>query len=85
MPRAALSPFVGNEIRRGAFYMRPRRFALPQAGTGGATAGGVMTLGGRCTNADGNVPFMSTRAFWFLEASAISTQPPKEATTVILM
>ena len=29
------SPFVGNEIRRGAFYMRPRRFILPQAGTGG--------------------------------------------------
>ena len=30
-----LSPFVGSEIRRGAFYMRPRRFILPQAGTGG--------------------------------------------------
>ena len=30
-----LSPFVESEIRRGAFYMRPRRFALPQAGTGG--------------------------------------------------
>ena len=29
------SPFVENEIRRGAFYMRPRRFILPQAGTGG--------------------------------------------------
>ena len=26
---------VENEIRRGAFYMRPRKFALPQAGTGG--------------------------------------------------
>ena len=24
-----------NEIRRGAFYMRPRKFILPQAGTGG--------------------------------------------------
>ena len=35
VPRAALSPFVENEIRRGAFYMRPRKFALPQAGTGG--------------------------------------------------
>ena len=30
-----LSPFVESEIRRGAFYMRPRRFILPQAGTGG--------------------------------------------------
>ena len=28
-------PLVENEIRRGAFYMRPRRFILPQAGTGG--------------------------------------------------
>ena len=35
VPRAEFSPFVENEIRRGAFYMRPRRFALPQAGTGG--------------------------------------------------
>ena len=35
VPRAEFSPFVGNEIRRGAFYMRPRRFILPQAGTGG--------------------------------------------------
>ena len=26
---------VENEIRRGAFYMRPRKVALPQAGTGG--------------------------------------------------
>lgn len=44
-----------------------------------------MTLGGRCTNADGNVPFMSTRAFWFLGTSAFNTQPQKKATTVILM
>ena len=35
VPRVELSPFVGSEIRRGAFYMRPRRFILPQAGTGG--------------------------------------------------
>ena len=35
VPRVELSPFVENEIRRGAFYMRPRRFILPQAGTGG--------------------------------------------------
>ena len=33
--RAEFSPFVGNVIRRGAFYMRPRKFILPQAGTGG--------------------------------------------------
>ena len=35
VPRVELSPFVESEIRRGAFYMRPWRFALPQAGTGG--------------------------------------------------
>ena len=35
VPRAEFSPFVGYVIRRGAFYMRPRRFILPQAGTGG--------------------------------------------------
>ena len=34
-PRVEFSPFVGNVIRRGAFYMRPRKFILPQAGTGG--------------------------------------------------
>ena len=28
VPRAEFSPFVENEIRRGAFYMRPRRFIL---------------------------------------------------------
>ena len=32
--RVEFSPFVGNVIRRGAFYMRPRKFILPQAGTG---------------------------------------------------
>ena len=35
VPRAEFSPFVGNVIRRGAFYMRPWKFILPQAGTGG--------------------------------------------------
>ena len=35
VPRAEFSPFVGNVIRRGAFYMRPRKFILPQTGTGG--------------------------------------------------
>ena len=34
-PRAEFSLFVENEIRRGAFYMRPPKFILPQAGTGG--------------------------------------------------
>ena len=35
VPRVEFSPFVESEIRRGAFYMRPRRFILPQTGTGG--------------------------------------------------
>ena len=35
VPRVELSLFVESKIRRGAFYMRPRRFILPQAGTGG--------------------------------------------------
>ena len=35
VPRVQFSPFVENNIRRGAFYMRPRKFILPQAGTGG--------------------------------------------------
>ena len=46
-------PLVENEIRRGAFYMRPRKFALPQAGTGGYgirpyvfVAGGAPRRGG---------------------------------------
>ena len=34
-PRVEFSLFVENEIRRGAFYMRPPKFILPQAGTGG--------------------------------------------------
>ena len=28
-------PLVENEIRRGAFYMRPRKYAPPRTGTGG--------------------------------------------------
>ena len=47
VPRAALSPFVESEIRRGAFYMRPRRFALPQAGTGGYGIRPYIFCGGR--------------------------------------
>ena len=35
VPRVEFSLFVESEIRRGAFYMRPQKFALPQAGTGG--------------------------------------------------
>ena len=35
VPRVEFSPFVENGIRRGAFYMRPPKFILPQAGTGG--------------------------------------------------
>ena len=35
VPRAEFSPFVENGIRRGAFYMRPRKFILPQTGTDG--------------------------------------------------
>ena len=34
-PAWSFLPLVENEIRRGAFYMRPRKFILPQAGTGG--------------------------------------------------
>ena len=47
MPRVELSPFVENEIRRGAFYMRPRRFILPQAGTGGYGIRPYVFCGGR--------------------------------------
>ena len=47
VPRVELSPFVGNVIRRGAFYMRPRRFILPQAGTGGYGIRPYVFCGGR--------------------------------------
>ena len=47
VPRVELSPFVESEIRRGAFYMRPRRFALPQAGTGGYGIRPYIFCGGR--------------------------------------
>jgi hypothetical protein len=46
-PRVELSPFVESEIRRGAFYMRPRRFALPQADTGGYGIRPYIFCGGR--------------------------------------
>ena len=35
VPRADFLPLAENEIRRGASYMRLRKFILPQAGTGG--------------------------------------------------
>ena len=47
VPRVELSPFVESEIRRGAFYMRPRRFILPQAGTGGYGIRPYIFCGGR--------------------------------------
>ena len=47
VPRVELSPFVESEIRRGAFYMRPRKFALPQAGTGGYGIRPYIFCGGR--------------------------------------
>ena len=53
VPRVEFSPFVGNVIRRGAFYMRPRRFALPQAGTGGYGIRPYVFCGGRSTSRHG--------------------------------
>ena len=53
VPRVEFSPFVENEIRRGAFYMRPRRFVLPQAGTGGYGIRPYVFCGGRCPRAEG--------------------------------
>ena len=46
-------PLVENEIRRGAFYMRPRKFALPQAGTGGYGIRPYVFCGGRPPRAEG--------------------------------
>ena len=47
VPHVELSPFVENDIRRGAFYMRPRKFILPQAGTGGYGIRPYVFCGGR--------------------------------------
>ena len=52
VPRVELSPFVESEIRRGAFYMRPRRFILPQAGTGGYGIRPYVFCGGRSPRAE---------------------------------
>ena len=59
VPRAALSPFVESEIRRGAFYMRPRRFILPQAGTGGYGIRPYVFCGGRRPPRRGRCPAWS--------------------------
>ena len=47
---------VENEIRRGAFYMRPRKFALPQAGTGGYGIRPYVFCGGRSPPHRGGAP-----------------------------
>ena len=52
VPRVELSPFVESEIRRGAFYMRPRKFILPQAGTGGYGIRPYVFCGGRSPRAE---------------------------------
>ena len=53
------SPFVENEIRRGAFYMRPRRLILPQAGTGGYGIRPYVFCGGRRPPRRGRCPAWS--------------------------
>ena len=50
------SSFVESGIRRGAFYMRPRKFALPQAGTGGYGIRPYVFCGGRSPPAEGGAP-----------------------------
>ena len=68
VPRVELSPFVESEIRRGAFYMRPRRFILPQAGTGGYGIRPYIFCGGRPRGAF--LPVV--RASGFISACALS-------------
>ena len=53
VPRVEFSPFVENETCRGAFYMRPRKFVLPQAGTGGYGIRPYVFCGGRSPRAEG--------------------------------
>ena len=48
VPSVEVSSFVESEICRGAFYMRPRKFVLPQAGTGGYGIRPYVFCGGRC-------------------------------------
>ena len=52
-PAWSFLPLVENEIRRGAFYMRPRKFALPQAGTGGYGIRPYVFVAGRAPRAEG--------------------------------
>ena len=52
VPHVELPPFVENEIRRGAFYMRPRKFALLQAGTDGYGIRPYIFCGGRSPRAE---------------------------------
>ena len=59
VPRVELSLFVESEIRRGAFYMRPRRFILPQAGTGGYGIRPYVFCGGRSPPRRGRCPAWS--------------------------
>ena len=74
VPRVELSPFAENEIRRGAFYMRPRRFILPQAGTGGYGIRPYVFCGGRCPAQRGprGAFLPSVRASGFISAFALS-------------
>ena len=70
-----LSPFVENGIRRGAFYMRPRKFILPQAGTGGYGIRPYVFCGGRPPSQKGprGGAFLPVvRASGFISAFALS-------------
>ena len=55
-PAWSFLPLVENEIRRGAFYMRPPKFALPQAGTGGYGIRPYVFCGGRSPPHRGGAP-----------------------------
>ena len=74
VPRAEFSPFVENETRRGAFYMRPRRFILPQAGTGGyGIRPYVFVVGGAPSQRGPRGAFLPVvRASGFISAFALS-------------
>ena len=75
VPRVEFSPFVENEIRRGAFYMRPRRFILPQAGTGGYGIRPYVFCGGRSPpqrGQEGGAFLPVVRASGFICAFALS-------------
>ena len=61
-------PLVENEIRRGAFYMRPQKFILPQAGTGGYGIRPYVFL----WRAERGAFFPIVRASGFISACALS-------------